>query len=261
VSFATDGDTEDLGPLVGRRPISVAALLEREGYRPAVRSRATKRALSGVAAGAVLALGAVVGSLLLNHGTTTTGDTLASGSQSGGDIVLAESGAPFGTTHAGASQSGTVTTTRSGTSSATSRPTTKPGAPQVSQNGTRNTGSTSHHTDDSVATGRGYTGYTGTNSTTSGAANITATDPATPDAPTSTGAAPTTTTTTTPPSTTTDTAPPSNSTSTTPPATTDTTPPGTTTPPPSTTTSGGGLLGAVTGTLDNVTAPVFNWFG
>ncbi len=90
MSFTTDSDsTEDFG-IPFRRPISVAQLLEREGFRPADRTRATRRALTGVAAGAVLTVGAVVGSLFLNHGQTAPRDTLASGSQSGGDIVLSE---------------------------------------------------------------------------------------------------------------------------------------------------------------------------
>jgi len=89
VSSATNGDyDDDLGHGYLRRPISVAQLLEREGYRPAARSRATRRALTGVAAGAVLALGAVVGTLLLNHASgNTAGDTLASGANIG-DVML-----------------------------------------------------------------------------------------------------------------------------------------------------------------------------
>ena len=89
MSSATNGDyDDDLGHGYLRRPISVAQLLEREGYRPAARSRATRRALTGVAAGAVLALGAVVGTLLLNHASgNSAGDTLASGANIG-DVVL-----------------------------------------------------------------------------------------------------------------------------------------------------------------------------
>src|SRR5882724_5585530 len=83
VSSATNGDyDDDLGHGYIRRPISVAQLLEREGYRPAARSRATRRALTGVAAGAV------VGSLLLNHASgNSAGDTLAAGSNIG-DVML-----------------------------------------------------------------------------------------------------------------------------------------------------------------------------
>jgi hypothetical protein len=235
---------------MGRKPISVAALLEREGYRPRTRSRATKRALSGVAAGAVLALGAVVGSLLLNHGASSTaGDTLASGSQSGGDIVLAESGTPYGTAQTSTTHAGTSATTPRTTPSASS------GAPRVSQNGTH--GATHGHTDDSVATGRGYTGYSGANRSTTSSPVTTTTGRTTTDAPTTTGAAPTTTApTTTPPATTTDTTPSGSTSSTAPSTTSDTT-----TPPATTSSSGGGVLGTVTGTLDDVTAPVFNWFG
>jgi hypothetical protein len=93
VSFATDGDsTEELETAI-RRPISVAQLLEREGFRPASRARTTRRALSGVAAGAVLTVGAVVGGLFLNHGQTSGRDTLATAGldKSGGDVVLSES--------------------------------------------------------------------------------------------------------------------------------------------------------------------------
>lgn len=259
MSFATDSDydDDDLGHGYIRRPISVAELCEREGYQPATRSRATKRALSGVAAGAVLALGAVVGSLLLNHGgPATAGDTLASGGigQSGGDIVLAETSPQTSTVAPGGTHSTSPTTSTSGTATKSTT--------VVTTDGKRTwTGSAQHNT--SVGNqGPGNHSPVSSATTKSGTASITT-------GTTTTTTAPTTSTTTTTAPTTGTTAPTTGSTSTTtPPATTTPSSPTTgttTTTPPSTTTGSsgdnGGLLGTVTGVLGNVTQPVFNWFG
>jgi hypothetical protein len=248
VSFATDGDTEDLGPILGRRPISVAALLEREGFRPTQRSKATRRALSGVAAGAVLALGAVVGSLLINHGATnTTGDTLASGGQSGGDIVLAESGA-----QPSATPGGTSTTQATTPSSVGATRTTHTTAPTTSRDlGGRTMTSTSR--DDSDNSGR--SGSANSPVTTTPSTGTTA--PSTQSAPTTTNSAPTTTQSAPTSGTTSNTTASGTATATSTPSTS--TPPSSTTAP-ITTPSSGGLLGGVAGSLNSVTAPVFNWF-
>lgn len=265
MGFATAGNsdgwpTDDLGTTI-RHPISVAALLEREGFEP-VRRRAARRALSGVAAGAVLTLGAVVGSLFLNHGRTTTGDTLAAGGfvKSGGDVILAET-SPSGTSPAPHAQPGVVASPHQaapgqthpaghapvGTTSATvQRPVATP-----------------HKSDRSVTTGdSGGSPVAGAASVAPATTSSSTGSPgsSTQSAPSSTQSAPTGTS-TPPTSSTTTTGTPSTgtpSTSTTPPSST-TTPPTSTTPP--TTTQGGALLGGVGDILGDVTQPVFNWFG
>jgi hypothetical protein len=267
VSFATDSDyDDDLGHGYIRRPISVAELFEREGYRPAMRSKATKRALSGVAAGAVLALGAVVGSLLLNHGgTTTAGDTLASGGigQSGGDIVLAETSPQAttipttGATHVNPTTSGTSGTTAT---SGTSRTTLVPvgGSLTTATGGTQRGTSTGNqgpgnHSPVAPSTSSGTNGGVVTSPTTGTATSTTTNPPATTSTPT------TGTTTTTPTAPSTSTTPTSGAPTTT--TGTPTTGSGSTTTTPTTSSGDGGLLGSVTGTLGDVTSPVFNWFG
>ena len=234
MSSATDGDyDDDLGHGYIRRPISVAQLLEREGYRPAVRSRATRRALTGVAAGAVLALGAVVGSLLLNHaGDNAAGNTLASGS-TGADIVLSNhQPAPSQT-----SAAQTSAATQNGTAAISN--TTQP---QVVQNG-----------------GHGVTSHPKTVQRPGSAGGVTVASPSTPATP-GTSAAPATST--TPAAPVAGTTTPDTSTS-----AGGNTPPAASSSPSTPTSSGssGGLLGNVTGTLtgtlSSVTQPVFSWFG
>lgn len=250
MGLATGGDDDDLGHGYIRRPISVAALLEREGYSPSARSKATRRALTGVAAGAVLALGAVVGSLFLNHGTTTTGDTLAAG-QSGGDIVLAESG----------NQLGTTTTTNVPTQSLAGAPSSAPGT-------TSNGAQPAQHTQPAP---RSADGHDGTISGSWAPAMNSGTQAAAPttqnSAPTTQSTAPTTAPTTqSAPQSTTQSAPSTGTPTSTTAATGGpaTTPHATTAAPSTSSTSsqgGGGLLGTVTGTLNDLTNPVFSWFG
>jgi len=237
VSSATNGDYgDDLGHGYLRRPISVAQLLEREGYRPAARSRATRRALTGVAAGAVLALGAVVGTLLLNHTSgNSAGDTLASGANIG-DVMLSNGNhqqavAPAPKTHPAIGQVGDAAVAN----------TTQP---QIVQNGGQAATKPVNRTATTPASPNLFTPAT---------PNTTQSTPATPNTGTSTPVTPAT----------------SSSTSTTP--ATSAAPPTATTPaqPAPTTGSsssgGGGLLGTVTGTLagtlNSVTQPVFGWFG
>ncbi|HEX5402443.1 MAG TPA: hypothetical protein VFX16_09095 [Pseudonocardiaceae bacterium] len=218
-------------------------MLEREGFRPTERSRAARRALSGVTAGAVLALGAVVSTLFLNHGTqTTSGDTLASGAQSGGDIVLAES-----------SPTASATVVRTAVATAGSHLPAKATVPDVRTMTPRK------------ATAPGNSGHVRVRqkraSTPATTAPASQTQGTTRSAPTTTPAAPATTTDTTSNSTAstlpTTTASPTTQSTTTPPATT------TRTAPPTTTSAadGGGLLNTVTGALNGITQPVFNWFG
>jgi len=233
VSLATEGDYgDDLGHGYIRRPISVAQLLEREGYRPAARSRATRRALTGVAAGAVLALGAVVGSLLLNHaGNNTAGDTLASGS-GGNEIVLgnhqpAVSTYPKNVAQQQIGTSASTTTPQAVTTPSTTQAQTHPQAPAARP-----------------VVNNPVVPQSSTRSAT--------TTPAT----STTQSAPTSTTTTTPA-----TGTPSTN------APVQPAPPATSTTPSNGNgnSNNGGLLGAVTGTLtgtlNSVTQPVFNWFG
>jgi hypothetical protein len=239
VSFATDGNTEDLGPGYRRRgPISVAQLLEREGFQPASRSRTTRRALTGVAAGAVLALGAVVGSLLLNHGTANTnGDTLASGSQAGGDIVLAQNGQS--SSAATAASSGTAQSTTPADQAAPADASNN--TAQVVQNGS--TGKITINTRTSTATARKATTAP---STTSGG-NASSGPATTAPAPSSTPTASSTPT----PSPQSSAAPTSTSGNGNTSGATSATP----------TSANNSLLGTVSGTLTSVTDPVFSWFG
>jgi hypothetical protein len=241
VSFATDSEYDDLGHGYVRRPISVAQLLEREGYRPAARSSATRRALTGVAAGAVLALGAVVGSLLLNHGATaTTGDTLAAGAVNGG---IGQSGNTATVPQSGSTTIGTAAQTQPTTNTGTAATvnTAPKAASSGTQTGTTRSGGTMTPTHTQPQTQQPATQSASAKPVT------TPVTPATQSAPTGTTAATTPTTTMaagTPASTTTTTA-------------------------PTKTNSGGssspGLLGSLTGTLtgtlDAVTQPVFTWFG
>lgn len=241
MNSATDRDY-DLEATV-RHPISVAQLLEREGFRPTERSRAARRALSGVTAGAVLALGAVVSTLFLNHGTrTTSGDTLASGAQSGGDIVLAESSPSAGATVVRTA----VATAESHLPAKVTVPDLKTMAPRQADTGTAPDNSGHVRVRQNRASTPATTASTGK------------TQAAMRSAPTTTPAAPATTTDTTSNSTA-GTLPPT----TTPPTTRSTpttTPPATTTDPAPTTVPTAPLT-SVDDLLNAVTQPVFNWFG
>ncbi|HEX5119452.1 MAG TPA: hypothetical protein VFW65_30040 [Pseudonocardiaceae bacterium] len=243
MNSVTDGDTEDLGTGYLRRPISVAQLLEREGYRPTVRSRTARRALSGVAAGAVLTLGAVVGSLFLNHGQRTTGDLAAAGmAQSGGDIVLAESNTPPGSapaaTHATAvttpaSTSRTATTHHQATqkTATTPRTTHQDDHPQTThQNPSTQQQQQQPTTQPQQPTATTQSAPTATTQLTQNTSTSTST-PAPTTQPTTTTTQPTTQPPTTQPTTTTQTPPPDN-----------------------------GLIGGVGQVLGSVTQPVFDWF-
>lgn len=239
MSLATGGDFEELGAETTiRRPISVAQLMEREGFRPTARSRATKRALSGVAAGAVLALGAVVGSLFLNHSTTTTADAIESG-HSGGDIVLAESGQQPAQAKAPVQSLSTTT----------------PSAPQDQQRSApaqhsrivkgRNLGFDNSGTiSGSVAAPSNSAASGSPAPTTQSAASSTQQAPATQSAP-STQSAPATSASSDPSSA------PSNGAG----------QPATSSSSSASASNNGGLLGTVTGTLGDVTGSVFSWFG
>ena len=83
-----------------QRPISVAALLRREGHDGPSQEGMTRRTLTGVAAGAVMVFSAAVGSLLLHHGDTPTGAVAGSAN---GDVLAAD-GAIAGTSTPAANQ-------------------------------------------------------------------------------------------------------------------------------------------------------------
>lgn len=240
MSFATDSENDDLGHGYLRRPISVTELLEREGFRPEARSRATRRALSGVAAGAVLALGAVVGSLFLSHPVTTpNGDTLASGSQSGGDIVLAESGTP----------SSQVPSQSLGTSTPAAPAQVNPARSAPAQQ--QANGSSTSRSDGTISGSWSPSTNSVTPSTNSAASHAVTQSPSTSQAAPSTQS--------TPPSS--SSAPSTASTPSSSPSTASTPPASSTNTNANQQSSNGGLVGAVTGTLNDLTAPVFNWFG
>lgn len=241
MSFATDSENDDLGHGYLRRPISVTELLEREGFRPQARSRATRRALSGVAAGAVLALGAVVGSLFLSHPVTTAnGDTLASGSQSGGDIVLAESGTP----------SSQVPSQSLGT--ATPAAPAQAGPARTAPVQQHANGSSTPRSDGTISGSWSPSSNTVTPNTNSASSHAVTQSPSTSQAAPSTQSAPPSSSA---PSTASTPSSSSPSTASTPPAASSTN------PNSNQQSSNGGLVGAVTGTLGDLTAPVFNWFG
>lgn len=240
MSFATDSENDDLGHGYLRRPISVTELLEREGFRPQARSRATRRALSGVAAGAVLALGAVVGSLFLSHPVTTAnGDTLASGSQSGGDIVLAESGTP----------SSQVPSQSLGT--ATPAAPAQAGPARTAPVQQHANGPSTPRSDGTISGSWSPSSNTVTPNTNSASSHAVTQSPSTSQAAPSTQSAPPSSA----PSTASTPSSSSPSTASTPPAASSTN------PNSGQQSSNGGLVGAVTGTLGDLTAPVFNWFG
>src|SRR5437660_1635051 len=70
---------------MNERPISVGELLRREGHQGESHDSQARRALGGVAVGAVLAFGAVVGGLVLhNAGATPSDMPVAGGGSAGG---------------------------------------------------------------------------------------------------------------------------------------------------------------------------------
>jgi hypothetical protein len=260
VGFATDGNgwhPDDVETTI-RRPISVASLLEREGFEP-TRRRAARRALSGVAAGAVHSLGAVVGSLFLGHGRTTAGDTLATGGfvKSGGDVILAETTPHTPGVTAQAEQHTALPHQATSPQAHTTR---QPAghAPTTGNTSTVQRPVTPQHKSDQSAA----TGDTGGSPVAGAASMAPATTPSDTDSqgPSTQSAPASTQSATTDPSTPTTSGSPSTTGT---PSTTTTPPTGTTTttPPSTTTTQSGGLLGGVGDILGGVTDPVFHWFG
>ena len=82
MSSATFGS---FGGSMDERPISVGELLRREGHQSESHDSQARRALGGVAVGAVLAFGAVVGGLVLhNAGATPSDMPVAGGASAGG---------------------------------------------------------------------------------------------------------------------------------------------------------------------------------
>lgn len=233
------GGTEDRGeddygdfPTV-RHPISVADLLAREGYKPSVRERMARRTLTGVAAGAVLALGAVAGSLLLNHGTpNTTGGTLAAGTSNG---TFQQYGDAAASTATSPSQQQSTTTDAPPVAPMVH---TVSGSPVAGSAGKAKTVDVPART----TTSRAATAPVSSAPSTAPTSSVPAASAPAPSSSAPASSAPVSSQPTAP-------AQPPSSTS---------------TPPPS---SGGngGLLGTVTGTVTgvvgSVTQPVFSWFG
>ena len=224
-----DDTPTDVHPVV-QRPISVAALLKREGHDGPSQEGMTRRTLTGVAAGAVMVFSAAVGSLLLHHGDTPTGAVAGSGN---GDVLAAD-GAIAGTTTPAANQQSLPTSTYTTTTPAAA-------TPKVNTNIAPKTVTHSRTTTNAPATTQAPVATTSQAPATSSAPATTANPgkggSSASSAPSSTAG---------------------NSSS----ASPSTGSSSTTTP------SNGGLLGTVTGTVtgvlngvNNVASSTFNWFG
>lgn len=230
---------------MNERPISVGELLRREGQQSESHDSQARRALGGVAVGAVLAFGAVVGGLVLhNAGASPTDMPVAGGGTAGaagfnGSVPIASTGtigshspqvqpaANTTVTNQGTAQhpntpngsNGSNGNALGGAASNSVAPTTDPQSyPSSSGTLPSSTGSSST----STTTGNTTTGST-TTSHNSGGGSTTGTSSSNPS--TSTGSTTTS----------------SNS--------------------GGGSNGGGGLLGTVGSTLGSVTQPVFNWFG
>lgn len=217
------------------RSIPVGELLRREGHASVARAFDRRRGvLTGVAAGAVLAIGAAVGSLVIGH-SDSGANALASGASGAGALVPEDgAGAIAASTGGSSAQAGPqqqqVTPNVAPMAQVTPRAAT-PRAPQANHQ--------------PVRTGAAPGAPTAATSTTRSAQPSTSTPPS--------ASSPGTGTTSAPPSTSSSSSPSSSS--------TPSTPPSTTTPPSSGSGNDGGLLGTVGGVLGGVTQPVFNWFG
>ncbi|HEY4454526.1 MAG TPA: hypothetical protein VGN81_09480 [Pseudonocardiaceae bacterium] len=231
------------------RPISVGELLRREGQQSESHDSQARRALGGVAVGAVLAFGAVVGGLVLHNAGATPSDMPVAG----------------GGTAGGAGFNGSVPIASTGTIGSHHSPQVQPAANTTATN----PGTVQHNNTPNGANGNALGGA---------ASNSVAqtTDPqsypsSSGTLPSSTGSSSTSTTTG---STSTSTGSTTTSHNSGGGSTTGTSSSNPSTSTGSTTTSansgggsgsgsngGGGLLGAVGSTLGSVTQPVFNWFG
>jgi hypothetical protein len=221
-----DDTPTDVHPVV-QRPISVAALLKREGHDTPSQEGMTRRTLTGVAAGAVMVFSAAVGSLLLHHGDTPTG-TLAGSAN--GDVLAAD---------------GTVA-----------------GQPAAAQPSTQ---TSTHVASTPAATPKSVTIAPKTDTThraTGNTAPVVSTPATTPTNGSTSGSTASTQSASTPSSSTPSSSSSSSSTSSNTGGSTSSSTPSSSSSSGSTTTSNnGGLVGTVTGVVGDVTAPVFSWFG
>jgi hypothetical protein len=222
---------------MGERPISVGELLRREGHQSESHDSQARRALGGVAVGAVLAFGAVVGGLVLHNAGATPSDMPAAGGGTAGGVGFNGS-VPVASTGTIGSNSPKIQPAANTTTVNPGITTQRGGAPNNSGRalGGGAVGTTVDPTPDSSFPGTSgtlptSTGSTSTGTSTSTGSTSTGTSTGT-SKPGSTSSSSGTTTGSTPTST------GSNSGS-----------------------GGGGLLGAVGSTLGSVTQPVFNWFG
>lgn len=225
--YRRTGDLEQSVPATERR-IPVTELLRREGCPLEPTVPPTRRALGGVAAGAVLAFGAVVGGLMAQHANTPAN---ATGNMA--DQPVPYQGAGVGGQPQGGGQSPVGAPLGSGTSAAPGSSLSTAAVMSVAQV-------------TSTATNQPAGGSTGAGRGGSGAAST---------------SAPSTTSNTPPPSSSAPTTPPSQQSG----GTTTPKPPpssssgSTSTPPPSS--GGGGLLGTVGGVLDGLLHPVTGLLG
>jgi hypothetical protein len=218
------------------RPISVGELLRREGQASEPRDSQARRALGGVAVGAVLAFGAVVGGLVLHNAGAAPSDMPVAGGGSAGGMGF----------------NGSVPVASTGTIGSNS-PKIQPAA---------------NTTNTSVAGNQnGTTPSSVGGSALGGAPSKTIAQTTDPTYPSTSGTLPTTTGSTSTGATSTGTSTTSHSSGSTNPSTTSSNPGSTSTGTTTTgsngggSNGGGGLLGTVGNTLGSVTQPVFNWFG
>jgi hypothetical protein len=247
------------GPVV--RNVPVSAQYVRRPARPSGADTQARRALGGVAVGAVLAFGAVVGGLALHNA---------------GDHTLASGGDQAGPLQGGVTNTAQATGLGSGNDQTISVQKVAPvthNAPITSAGAGAGGGSaTTSHTGVGAGSGAATGGGSGGNGGGNGGRSFGAAGGVSGASGGSSSRAPTTTQPSTPPppASTTTTAGGGSSTSTPPPSTGTSSGStgasggstgagtGTKVPPPS---NNGGLLGTVTGVLGNVTQPVFSWFG
>ena len=240
MSSATFGS---FGGSMDERPISVGELLRREGHQSESHDSQARRALGGVAVGAVLAFGAVVGGLVLHNAGATPSDMPVAGGGTAG-------GAGFNGSVPVAS-TGTIGSHSPQVLPAANTTATNPGTVQhgTTPNGGSNGNALGGAASNSVAQTtdpQSYPSSSGTLPTTTGSSSTS----------TSTGSSSTSTGSTT-------TSHGSGSTT----GTSSSNPGSTSTGTTTTGTNsgggngGGGLLGAVGSTLGSVTQPVFSWFG
>ncbi|HJP80451.1 MAG TPA: hypothetical protein VJ914_39630 [Pseudonocardiaceae bacterium] len=228
---------------MAERPISVGELLRREGQQSETHDSQARRALGGVAVGAVLAFGAVVGGLMIHNAGATPSDLpVAGGGAAGGagfngSVPIASTGTIGSNTPKVQPAANTTTTANS--------PTTQRNSTTPSSVGTALGGGAARNNQVAQTTDPSYPSSSGTLPTSTGS--------------TSTGS--TSTGTSTSGSTSTQKGSTNPGTSSANPGSSSSTPTTGSNGGGSGSGDGGGLLGGLGSTLGSVTQPVFNWFG